>query len=589
MLNSTGEGRDNAVDTSDTYSRRERLMNQLHAWRVSRTRPATGFQSNPEPKMIGHYSRGRQLLAGNFLFSGHLIEAPGINLWEAAKRVTTSTNSAHGFAWLDDLAAVGDTKARLAAQSWVSDWIVRYGHGRGAGWTPDITGRRLIRWVAHGCFLLRGADRDASQAYFRSAAQQAIFLSRRWHIAPAGLPRFEALAGMIYAGLSLRGMENRIDPSSAALAHDCKIQSEPDGGIASRNPEELLEILTLLTWVETALTGSGRKVPEAILSGMARMAPALRAMRHSDGGLARFHGGGRGLDGWLDQALAAVGTMEQPDQGLHMGYVRLAAGRTSLIADTVAPPILAAAAEAHASTLAFELTSGRRPLIVSCGSGCSFGPEWRRAGRATPSHSTLCLEGVSSAFITVRKDGAELLCYGPKNVQSEFTGLGDSDRLEMAHDSYRASHGLTHVRTLELSNHGRALAGEDLLTILEEVDKQTFDKALNNEKLQGIPWSVRFHLHPEVDAIIDLGGAAISLTQKSGEIWVFRHDGVGEMHLDPSVYLENGRLRPRATQQVVLSGRAMSYATRICWSLSKAQDTPTALRDVKENQPELDV
>ena len=589
MLNSTGEGRGNAVDTSDTYPRRERLMNQLHARWVARTRPSTGFQSNPEPKMIGHFARGRQLLAGNFLFSGHLIEAPGINLWEAAKRVTTSTNSVHGFAWLDDLAAVGDTKARLTAQSWVSDWIVRYGHGRGAGWTPDITGRRLIRWVAHGCFLLRGADKDASQAYFRSAAQQTIFLSRRWHIAPAGLPRFEALAGMIYAGLSLQGMENRVDLSIAALAHDCKIQIEPDGGIASRNPEELLEILTLLTWVETALSGSGRAIPEAMLSGMARMAPALRAMRHSDGGLARFHGGGRGLDGWLDQALAAVGTMQQPDQCSHMGYFRLAAGRTSVISDALAPPIFAAAAKAHASTLAFELTSGRRPLIVSCGSGSSFGPEWRRAGRATPSHSTLCIEGVSSALIALQKDGAELLCYGPESVQSEFTALGDSHRLEMAHDSYRATHGLTHVRTLELSNHGRDLAGEDLLTILEEVDKQTFDKALDSENLQGIQWSVRFHLHPEVDPIIDLGGAAISLTQKSGEIWVFRHDGVGEMRLDPSVYLENGRLRPRATQQVVLSGRAMSYATRIRWSLSKAQDTPTALRDVKENQPELDV
>ena len=589
MLNSTGDRRGDAVDTSDTYSRRERLMNRLHARRAARTRPATGFQSNPEPKMIGHYARGRQLLAGNFLFSGHLIEAPGVNLWDAAERVTTSTNSVHGFAWLDDLVAVGDTKARVAAQKWVSDWIARYGHGRGAGWTPDITGRRLIRWIGHGFFLLRGADKEASQAYFKSAAQQAIFLSRRWQVARAGLPRFEALAGMIYAGLSLQGMEDRVEPAIAVLARDCKIQIGPDGGIASRNPEELLEILTLLTWVETALSGSGREVPETMLSAMARMAPALRAMRHSDGGLARFHGGGRGLDGWLDQALAAVGTMEQPDQGLHMGYGRLAAGRTSLIADTAAPPLGVAAAEAHASTLAMELTSGRRPLIVNCGSGSSFGPEWRRAGRATPSHSTLCIDGVSSAQIAVRKDGAELLCDGPKEVQSEFTVLGDGNRLEMAHDGYRRSHGLTHVRTLDLSQDGRALAGEDLLTILETFDEPLFDKALDTEKLQGIPWSVRFHLHPEVDAIVDLGGAAVSLTQKSGEIWVFRHDGAGEMRLEPSVYLENGRLRPRATQQVVLSGRAMSYATRIRWSLSKAQDTPTALRDVKENQPEFDV
>lgn len=564
-------------------------MNRLHARLAARTRPATGFQSNPEPKMIGHYARGRQLLAGNFLFNGHLIEAPGVSIWDAAERVSTSTNYVHGFTWLDDLAAVGDAKARMIAQSWLAEWVTRYGHGRGAGWTPDITGRRLIRWVAHGFFLLRGADKDASEVYFKSAAQQAIFLSQRWHVARAGLPRFEALAGMIYAGLSLQGMEGRVSPAIEVLTRDCKAQIEPDGGIPSRNPEELLEILTLFTWVETALNGSERDVPETLRAAMARIAPALRAMRHSDGGLARFHGGGRGLDGWLDQALAAVGTLEQPDNGLHMGYGRLGAGRTSLIADVAAPPMGAAEAEAHASTLAFELTSGRRPLIVNCGSGSSFGPEWRRAGRATPSHSTLCIEGMSSARIVVGKDGTELLRDGPKGVQSEISALGDGSRLAMAHDGYRKSYGLTHVRTLELSQDGRALAGEDLLATLEKTDEPLFDRALDAEKLQGIPWSVRFHLHPEVEAVVDLGGAAVSLTQKSGEIWVFRHDAVGELRLEPSVYLENGRLRPRAAQQVVLSGRAMSYATRIRWSLSKAQDTPTALRDLRETRPDFDV
>lgn len=554
-------------------------MNRLHARLAVRAQPATGFISNPEPKMIGHYARGRQLLAGNFLFSGHLIEAPGVSLWEAAERVGTSTNAAHGFAWLDDMAAVGDNRARIAAQAWLGDWVTRYGHGRGAGWTPDITGRRLIRWIAHGFFLLRGADKAASEAYFKSAAQQAIFLSRRWQAARPGLPRFEALAGMIYAGLSLEGMDGRVAPAIAVLTRDCKVQIGPDGGIPSRNPEELLEILTLLTWVETALRGADREVPETLTSAMHRIAPTLRALRHSDGGLARFHGGGRGLDGWLDQALATVGTYQQPDQSLHMGYGRLAAGRTTLVMDVDVPPMGPASGEAHASTLAMEITSGRRPLIVNCGSGSSFGPEWRRAGRATPSHSTLTIEGLSSSRITVAKTGAELLQDGPTDVQSEISVLGDGTRLATAHDGYRRTNGLTHVRTVDLTADGRAIAGEDLLTILDPADEPQFDKALDRESLQGIPWSVRFHLHPEVEAVIDLGGAAVSLTQKSGEIWVFRHDGAGELRLEPSVYLENGRLRPRATQQVVLSGRAMAYSTRIRWSLSKAQDTPTALRD----------
>ena len=576
------------VDTSDTYSRRVRLMNRLQARLAARAKPATGFISNPEPKMIGHYARGRQLLAGNFLFSGHLIEAPGVSLWEAAERVTTSTNSAHGFAWLDDMAAVGDGRARISAQAWLQDWIARYGDGRGAGWTPDITGRRLIRWIAHGFFLLRGAKKDASQAYFTSAAQQAIFLSRRWKAARPGLPRFEALAGMIYAGLSLQGMESRVAPAIAMLTRDCKTQIGPDGGIASRNPEELLEILTLLSWVETALRGADRDVPQALISAMQRIAPTLRALRHSDGGLARFHGGGRGLDGWLDQALAAVGTLEQPDRSLHMGFGRLTSGRTSVMVDVDVPPKGAAAAVAHASTLALELTSGRRPLIVNCGSGAHFGQEWRRAGRATPSHSTLCLEGYSSSRINITKTGAELLQDGPVEVQSEFSALNDGTRLATAHDGYRRTHGLTHVRTLDLTSDGRGLAGEELLTTLSAADEPIFDRALDREKLQGIPWSVRFHLHPEVEAAVDLGGAAVSLTQKSGEIWVFRRDEGAQISLEPSVYLENGRLRPRGTQQVVLSGRTLAYATRIRWSLSKAHDSPTGLRDTKDVVADLE-
>ena len=67
---------------------------------------------------------------------------------------------------------------------------------------------------------------------------------------------------------------------------------------------------------------------------------------------------------------------------------------------------------------------------------------------------------------------------------------------------------------------------------------------------------------------------------RSGEIWIFRHDGRAEMRLDASVYLEKNRLKPRATKQIVLSGRAMEYATRIRWSLSKAQETPVSIRDL---------
>ncbi len=75
---------------------------------------------------------------------------------------------------------------------------------------------------------------------------------------------------------------------------------------------------------------------------------------------------------------------------------------------------------------------------------------------------------------------------------------------------------------------------------------------------------------------------------KSGEIWVFRHDGKAKLSLEPSVYMEKGRLKPRATKQVVLTGVAVEYATRICWTLAKAQDTPNSVRDLgRDDSAEL--
>ena len=179
----------------------------------------------------------------------------------------------------------------------------------------------------------------------------------------------------------------------------------------------------------------------------------------------------------------------------------------------------------------------------------------------------------------------ELLIDAPKNIVAEQSGLADGARLELAHDGYRRTHGLTHARTLDLTVDGRGLVGEDLLTTLTDADKARFDRAMDDETLQGVAFAVRFHLHPEVEANLDLGGAAISLTLKSGEIWVFRHDNTAQLSISPSVYLENGQLKPHAAQQVVLSGRSLAYATRVRWSLAKAQGTPDVVRDLVQADP----
>jgi uncharacterized heparinase superfamily protein len=152
--------------------------------------------------------------------------------------------------------------------------------------------------------------------------------------------------------------------------------------------------------------------------------------------------------------------------------------------------------------------------------------------------------------------------------------------LAMSHDGWQSTHGLTHMRQLTLTYDGRQLTGEDTLQAVTPADLRRFEQVMTRTRLQGVHFMIRFHLHPDVDAAIDMGGAAVSLALKSGELWILRHSGQAELSLDPSVYLEKGRLKPRPTKQIVLSATLQHAEARIGWTLAKAQDTPIAIRDL---------
>jgi uncharacterized heparinase superfamily protein len=244
-------------------------------------------------------------------------------------------------------------------------------------------------------------------------------------------------------------------------------------------------VLTLLTWSARALGESAHPVPPALSQAITRIAPALRALRHADGELARFHGGGMGQEGRLDQALAAAGARAGLPQPVAMGFARLTGRRTSVIIDASPPPGGRAALTAHASTAAFELTSGRRALIVSCGSGADFGPEWHRAARATPSHSVLTLDASSSSRLGTRGEALE---HRARVTASRLVPGTEGTDLYIAHDGWEASHGLTAGRSLTLSHDGRRLLGVETLTALTAEARRRFDDMMTLTRMEGRPF-----------------------------------------------------------------------------------------------------
>jgi uncharacterized heparinase superfamily protein len=190
--------------------------------------------------------------------------------------------------WLDDLAALGNKAARGLAQSWVQDWIRRYGSGSGPGWTPEAAGRRAKRWTAHCLLLTEGLDRTAADRFWRALASQQRYLGRTWEDAADGLPRLRALAGLVWSGLALPHSAHREAIGELGVAAEGLVDMQ--GATPSRSPEDLAEILMLLIWTARALENAGQSAAPSHLAAIVRGVPLLRLLRYSDGTLAR---GGR--------------------------------------------------------------------------------------------------------------------------------------------------------------------------------------------------------------------------------------------------------------------------------------------------------
>jgi len=551
-----------------------RLSHRLAAFSAGMGPRMQGFLWQPEPRFPGSAARGRQLLAGNFRLGGAFVEAPGASPWDITPPTDAFEAALHSFDWFDDLAAIEDGAGRTTAQAWLADWIARFGRGKGPGWSADLTGRRQIRWITHALFLMSGQQPPETRLFQRTLSRQANFLAKRWPRTSSGLPRFEALTGLIYSACALIGMETRLDPALRGLAQECATQIDAQGGIVTRNPEELLEVFVLLTWTSQILQETGKRADPAVDTAIMRIAPTLRALRHTDGSLMRSHGGGRGAPGRLIGALVQSGVRPSRMKGLAMGYARMASGRVSVITDAAPPMMGAGSTNAHAGTLAFEMTSANHPLIVNAGSGASFGPEWRRAGRATVSHSTVSLEGYSSsrfahkaADVPPERQGFD---EGPTDVSIQVSEIAGGEGLILSHDGWRRTHGLVHLRSLTLEDNGSLLRGEDGLAALDANDRERFmsiNRILPTDV--GLRFATRFHLHPDVVVELDMGGAAVSLTLPTEEVWVFRHGGEAQLSIMPSIFFDAGRLQPRATKQIVLTQRVRGYGAAVSWSIAR--------------------
>lgn len=566
---------------------REVRLNAAAATQRLSDPPPSALDLAPAKRRIGSFAEGQALLSGRAHLAGHALAfAPG-GFWDIRHPSVEAFRAAHGFGWLADLSALGTHGSRRQAAALFADWRSRHGDGKGRCWQPGLAGRRAMALIDDHALLLGGASAADAAAYLVLLQRHRAYLTARAGALQEDRARVAALAGLVLCHLALDRRHAGLAPALAALGALAGqlVSAETGGAVASRAPEDLLEILSDLLTVLAALDEAEMPPGRALRDAVQALVPGLRHLRLGDGTLPRFHGGGGGAAGLLDGALSDSGVRATIHPTAWMGFARVTGGRVVAIMDCAAPASTGpAAALAHASTLGFELTSGRRPLVVNCGPGRGAPDGWATRARETVSHATLSLDGHPSSDFAPPPPHQTLtdpvLITPPGRVTLERGQDASGQWLTATHDGYLARFGLIHERRFFVEALGRDIRGEDILRAPSERAGRREQQRLSGLARLGLAAAARFHLHPDVEIIaLEEGADWLGLRLKSGESWVFECSG-GTPSVEDSQFVPPGAVLPVPSRQIVLRTRTKALSARLIWRFRRVDTSGPTRRDL---------
>lgn len=545
----------------------ERLWGSLErlAWRTPlhqmrlRGRFPLKLLGVPSDPVEGDAQAGADLLEGELTYGRAVADVAALDPADLGRGAGFAEHL-QSFAWLRDLAAAGNRiEVAPVAEALMRRWLDAHAADvDDLAWRADLWGRRILAWIAHAPLILSSPDQVYRSAVLNTLARGARHLDRVAEKAPVGLPRIAAQAGTIAAGLMIPGGDPRVARGEAGLAKALAAGLSADGGVVSRAPVDLLELVDVLACLLAVYEERRREPPEPLVAALARAVPALLGVTFADGRLSSWHGGGPLDPARVARVVTGSGIRTRPQrQSRDWGFQRLSGGATAVVMDCAPPPAARYSRGGCASTLAFEMADGPHRLIVNCGGDRPWQAmprEVREALRTTAAHSTLVLADSNSTAI----HGDGTLGRGVVEVELDRQEQEAASRIEASHDGYARRFGLTHRRKLALAADGRELAGEDVLL--------PAGSARGGAATVG--FTARFHLAPGVEATATADGMGALLRIGGGPAWQFRCRG-GALAIEESIWID-GQGRPAAAVQLVVSGETPPGGTSLTWVLRRA-------------------
>jgi uncharacterized heparinase superfamily protein len=539
---------------------REWAGTPAHRWMLAQGRPE-GLAADPRDLRPANLSAGRQILAGAFVLGGETL-APGQrgDPWNRASPSRRFAVLLHRFGWMRDLLAAGPEGASEGLRLTL-EWSRVFGRWNAFAWSPEVLERRVFNLAcAVRRLAARASDAEAARLAHDLCRQARALLDA--DEGPARAAERTTAAAVAGAALAGRAGERLLERALTRLGRVLPATVTPDGGHATRSPQAALELLFDLSTLDEALAQRGLATPDELLRAIDRLGGAVRFFTLHDGRLAAFQGGEE-----LERAYVAAARAEEDAGGrtapaARNGYQRLEGRSLQVCADAAPPAAGGWSIAACAQPLAIEVLAGRRRLIV--GGGWSPDAQAPQAMRLVDAASTASigdaacgepLRGLAGQALGPQLTGAV------RTVEARRHETPGAVWLELAHDGWVERFGLRHERRLYLDVEADELRGEDRFTPVS-------GKAGASER-RFAPYTVRFHLHPDVQAQLARDRKSVLLKPEGDERgWWLRNDAV-EVALEGSVHYRLGL--PRRSQQIVLRGQArIGEGARVRWKLSAA-------------------
>ncbi len=513
-------------------------------------------------------SLAASLAAGEWSLGPLRVRRDGANWFQHLSRHKPLFHYAHSFQWLRDLS--GAPGGSELAESLSVNWLEHFGTEYGPEWGPDLAAERVIHLLSSGRNVIGSADPDLAAGVMHAFGRSVKLLIVHSEDDSVS-PDWRRSIALILAGACVVGQEATLAIGLEGMKAVLAREIFADGSHVSRNPEHLAGMLFDLAMSEELLLRRGLSVPEAIGKFSARIVAFLYFLRQPDGGLPPMNGGSEGDGPGLATLLARY---DPPAR--KFGWTRLSGLQKLETADILAlfdvgdipPPPWDETA--HASALAFSLSSAAGRIVTACGQPVWASTELADALASGRAHSTATVNGEDSVrrVAELKAEPAEIdhRRWAPlPSIHARRLEEDDQTWIEAQHDGWRSRFGFAHRRRLYLHRHQPILRGEDSLF-----------RPLNDGKSPSdslIPWQIRFHFAPGAEWTGKSGENRFNFSVNAVENWQFRCSA-GELAIAESYYFAGKGHRQKILQIVINAwaepnGSGNGASNQILWSFTR--------------------